>query len=157
MSDQTRTVAVDPEHAARVVADFADAHGLPVPTTPGEAVELARACGYDCTPGTVAEFVRKGYVSDPGGVADAVWVYCFIAALEARRRWKPTPCVHDPKKSGTRLLIEQMRNAGVAEPLNDIDRYTVEDLLLQLTNCDNRAVREALYEAVKAKLQGFEE
>lgn len=157
MSDPTRTVNIDPEHAARVVGDFADSVNLPVPTTAGEVVAFLERCDYLVTARTLSEFAEKHYVSDPGDQWDAVAVYCLMAALESRRRWKPAPSRHDHKKTGISLQIEAARAAGVAEPINDLDRYTVEDLLLQLTQCDHRATRECLYEALREKLRGYEE
>jgi hypothetical protein len=155
-----RTVQVDPAHAARVVHDFADRVGLPVKDrySPDEMCQLLRWLGYDVTPGVLEEFTRKGYVSDPGDAWDVVSVYTLAAALESRRRWLPTPChQHDSKKSGARLLIEQAARDGVAQPIQDLDRVTIEDLLLQLVANDARAEREVLFEAIRLKLSGFEE
>lgn len=158
MSDPTRAVTVDPAHAAQVVSDFAGSVGLPTPTTAGEVVEMLTRIGYDCTPRTLAEFVEKGYISDPGDVWGPVEVYVLAAALECRRRWLPTPNPrHDLKKSGFRLEIERLRAEGVDPPVRDLDDHSIEDLLLQLCQCDQRAVREALYETVRLKLDGFEE
>jgi hypothetical protein len=157
--DETRAVRIDPEHAERVVADFAEHVGLPAleTYTPADAAELVSRHDYVCTPGTISEFIRKGYFGpqDPDALTP-VEVYCLLGALESRRRWKPTPSRHDAKKSGARLAIEQTEMQG-ASAINDLDQHTVEDLLLQLTGCDNRAVRECLYEALRLKLEGFEE
>ena len=154
--DETRTIAVDPDHAARVVGDFCDSVGVPVPTGTSDVCELLDRLGYQCTPGTLAEFVRKGYVSEPAEW-DAVSVYCLMAALELRRRWKRTPCPqHDHKKTGARLFVERSLAEG-GPGVNDLDRYSVEDLLLQLTQTGDRPTRECLFEALTLKLSGFEE
>lgn len=157
MSDMTRAVTVDPAHAAEVVAGMADSVGLAAPVTAAEVVALLDRLDYACTPNTLAEFVRKGFISDPGDTWDSVSTYCLMAGLEARRRWKPAPSRHDLKKSGFRLEIERLRAEGVDPPVRDIDDHSVEDLLLQLCQCDQRAVREALYETVRLKLDGCEE
>jgi hypothetical protein len=157
--DQTRVMHVDPAHARRVIEDLSAQAGVPFldSYSPGQAAVLAFALDYDCSLGTVAELVRKRYIApeDPEGLSP-VDVYCLLGALEARRRWKHAPSAHDAKKSGVRLQIEAMQAQGV-EPVNDLDDHTVEDLLLQLTGADNRALREILYETLRLKLKGFEE
>ena len=64
----TRAVTVDPAKAGQVIGDFCERYGLPrrESFTPAELCELLGKMGYDCTPGTLGEFVRKGYVRDPG-------------------------------------------------------------------------------------------
>jgi hypothetical protein len=154
-----RAVPVDPAASERVVASLCDAAGMPMQDEfdrDGVAA-LLRSCGYDCTPGVVAEFVRKSYISEPE-VWTAPYVHALTAALECRRRWLPTPNVyHDPKKSAQRLEIERLQNEGVNPPIDDLDQHTVEDLLIQLVQHDQRHVREALYECLRFKLDGFEE
>src|SRR5262245_56374046 len=154
-----RIMQVDPEHAGRVVGEIAEQLGLPRADsyTPAEAADCAHRMEYACTPAAVAEFVRKRYISDPGEVWEPVHVYCLLGALESRRRWQPTPCKHDLKKSGVRLEVERLRAQGVNEPIAELDRASIEDLLLQLVQCDYRATRECLYEALNLKLAGFEE
>lgn len=66
------------------------------------------------------------------------------------------PSAHDYKKSGARLIVEQLQSAE-AEPFNDLDRYSIEDLILQVVTCDDRATREALGEGLRLKLANFEE
>lgn len=158
--DSTRQQAVDVERATELVRIGLEEHGLPVRDvfTPAQAAELARALHYECSPGTVAEFVRKGYVgpADPAALSP-VDVFCLVAALENRRRWKPAPGRHDAKKSGARLLIEQCQAAGAPSPVSDLDNFALEDLLLQLVQCGDRGTREGLYEAVRLKLEGYEE
>lgn len=155
-----RALAINPEKAALIIGDFAEHHGLPRKDvyTVAEAAELARRLGYACTPGTVLEFQRKRYLSDPGETWEAAHVFCLISALESRRRWLPTPCPqHDAKKSAARLEVERLVAEGVEMPVADLDSHTIEDLLLQLCQNDHRQIREALYEALRLKLAGFEE
>ena len=120
-------------------------------------VDFLRRLDYDVTPNTLAEFERKHYFA-PADASEmtAVEIYCLMAALEARRRWKPTPSQHDAKKSGARLAIEQLQAQGIP-PVNDLDNHTLEDLLLQLTGCPDRAIRECIYETLVLKLKGLEE
>lgn len=152
-----RAVPVDAEHAATVVADLAAGVGLPTPTTAEEVVEMLTKLDYDVTRGTVAEFARKKYFGpDPGDAWTPADVYAFMAALEARRRWRPTPSRHDMKKSGFRIEVERLQAEGVT-PVHDLDDHTLEDLLLQIAQADNRMLREALLESINLKLRHFEE
>ncbi len=101
MPDQNRITPVDVCHAERVVNGLALSFGLSARDTwtPQEVAELATAAEYVCTPGAVAEFVRKGYFgpADPQNLT-AVEVYCFLSGLESRRRWRISPSKHDAKK-----------------------------------------------------------
>lgn len=159
MIDATRKMEIDPIHAARVVGDFCDQVDL----TRRESFSIPEACdfltrmGYACTPGTVAEFVRKKYVAEIGDTLDCTQLYCFMAALDCRRRWQPSPCIHDPKKTGLRIQLEELVAQGINPPFNDLDAMTVEDALLQMCMSPNRFERETLYEALTWKLAGFEE
>jgi hypothetical protein len=159
MIPQTRLVHVDPERAATMLAAVCERFDFPVKdeySTP-EVADLMRRCGYAVTPAVVAEFVRKGYITDTDNLWTPVDVFHFSAALDSRRRWLPTPCVHDARKSGFRLQVETLRNQGVDPPVNDLDQHSLEDLLIQLTTADDRPTREMLYELIRLKLEGFEE
>jgi hypothetical protein len=157
--DQTRQVQVDPERARQVVSDLALSAGMVAQDAyaPDEVVALLAALDYDATPNTLAEFQRKRYVPAVEGDWSPVDVYCLLAALESRRRWRPAPSRHDPKKSGARLEIERLQREGVNPPVVDLDGYSVEDLLLQMVGSDNRAERECLLEVLRLKLAGYEE
>ncbi|HVK14432.1 MAG TPA: hypothetical protein VM597_37180 [Gemmataceae bacterium] len=159
MFDQSRAVTIDPVKAEEVVTHLCERAGRPVQDqfTPAEVAGLLSAVGYVVTQGTLAEFVRKRYVSDPGDQWSPVNIYCLAAALESRRRWAPAPGPHDLKKTGIRLELERLQADGVNPPIVDLDRYTLEDLLLQMAQSDNRMEREALYETLRLKLDGFEE
>ena len=76
-----------------------------------------------------------------------------MLAMECRRRWKRTPSIHDPKKSVMRLQVECTPGP---EPEYDLD-LTLEDLLLLIVQEQQPALREALYECARRKLEGFEE
>lgn len=156
MSD---TINIDPAIAAAAVDQLAASVGLPVllAYSPDQAAELAARLEFDAKPGTVAEFVRKGYLkaTDPAALTPQE-VYQFIGGLDRRRRWKAAPSQHDLKKSNIRLHVEQGQAAGLA-PFHDLAAHSIEDLLLQLTESDERWFREVVHEALKLKLQGFEE
>lgn len=156
-----RTVPMDPAASERLVAALCSAANMPYlgAFDRDDVAALLRACGYDCTPGVVAEFIRKGYVSEP---PDDSWtppyVHALCASLECRRRWLPTPnAFHDAKKSAQRIEIERMVADGIEEPVADLDRHSIEDLLIQLTQSESRMHREALHECLRLKLRGFEE
>lgn len=155
----TRLMQVDPERAAAMLAAVCERFDFPVKDeyATAEVADLLTRCGYAATPGVIAEFVRKGYILDTGDVWTPADVFHFSAALDSRRRWLPTPCVHDARKSGFRLQIENLRNQGLTQPVNDLEQHSLEDLLIQLTENDSRPTREMLYELIRLKLEGFEE
>ena len=98
-----RAVQLDPAHSERVITTFCEHTGLPrrETFTAEQVVELLDAMGYRITLGTILEFHRKQYVSEPiSGVWNDMFVHALAAALECRRRWQkyPNP-VHDAKKS----------------------------------------------------------
>lgn len=156
-----RLVQIDPAHARRVVEDHCHAVGLPSPDTwsPEEASVLLGRLDYECPPAVILEFARKGYICPPENdrALTAVDLYGLMCALESRRRWKATPSRHDVKKSGFRLQLETLIRNGVNPPVHDLDEHSIEDLLLRLVACDERMMRESLYETIKLKLAGFEE
>lgn len=145
------------------VAEWCDGLGVPFDRERGtvavpDLVKLARHMGFDARTATVLEFIRKGYVPEPADMAhvSAAWAAHFLAGLEARRRWLPTPCVHDHKKSAARLQVEVL---GASVALGSAAGYTVEDLLLFMAAAEDRATREACLEALRAKMDslGFRE
>ncbi|MCI0638473.1 MAG: hypothetical protein L0Y72_14185 [Gemmataceae bacterium] len=157
--DDTRVMVVDPVRARAVIEAFCQEANVPFleAFTAAQAAELATGLDYVATPWTVQECIDKKYFSAADSAAlSPTELYCFLAALEARRRWKPTPSKHDARKTGCRLFIEQ--NVGNGLPaVNDLDDHSIEDLTLQLVASDNRSVREVLYETLRLKLAGLEE
>ena len=151
-----RSVQPNPEMSARIVAAFCQVASMELQDTfsRAEVANLLRKCGYDCTPGTIAEFIRKGYIGEPA--ADewpARYVHALAASLECRRRWLPTPNrLHDGKKSSIRVLIEQAKNDGNEAPIGDLDQFSIEDLLIQIAENEVRNVREALLESIRLKM-----
>jgi hypothetical protein len=122
--------------------------------TPTEVVEILAKQDYAIGPATIPEFIRKGYIPDPGPTWSRVDLFLFMANLECRRRWAPMPSVHDVKKSPYRRAIERARAEG-RPPLSV--ETTIEDTLLLLVECDDRGRREELYEVLRLRLEGFEE
>ena len=151
-----RTIEPNPVASARVVGTLCALAGIDVQETfpRDEVVLLLRNAGYNVTPGTVAEFIRKGYIGEPENDEwTAQHIHALCASLESRRRWKPFPApLHDFKKSVVRIQIEQAAANGIADPIHDLDTISLEDLLIQIAENDSRGIRETLYEAIKLKL-----
>src|SRR5262245_43558427 len=95
----TRAVHVDPQHAERVIGDMLDRAGFERKDSyvMSEVCDFLTRAGYAVSPGTLAEFTRKKYIAEFVQHWTAVAIYCLCGALEARRRWLPTPCIHDAK------------------------------------------------------------
>jgi hypothetical protein len=150
---------VDPIEARRAMEFLAETIGqeLQETYTSQEAAQFFSQLDYVCAPGTIYELIRKRYFapSNPNAL-NICDLYCIGHILESRRRWKPTPSKHDPKKTGIRLRIEQAQAEGV-EPFADAEGITVEDALIQIVQSDSRAQREILYELLRHKLEGCEE
>ncbi len=153
-----RVVAVDPEVSRRLVNGFC-AFTATEPRehfSRDEVVELLRGVGFAVVPDTLREFTAKGYCTEPpSGRWEAIHVHALAAALDSRRRWLPGPNqLHDAKKSPTRRDLELAKAAGVPV-FTDLEKFTLEDMLITLAECDNRMQREFVYEAVRAKLEAL--
>src|SRR5258708_6176208 len=126
---QNRAVQPNPVTSATVVAGMCVAADMEPQEafTRDQMVLLLRSCGYAVTLGTVAEFIRKDRIDEPEGDQwTAPHIHQLVSGLEIRRRWMPTPNMfHDPKKSSTRLMIEQAAARGCEDPINDLDSYTI--------------------------------
>jgi hypothetical protein len=134
MHDQTRVATVSPKEAEQLLENFCLDTGYPLKDQyePDEVVDILRRLGYDATVGTIPEFLRKNYISDPGDAWDAVAICNLACAMFARRRWLPAPSMHDPCKTDMRLEIERLQSAGVDPVIVDLDQHTIEDLLLRI-------------------------
>jgi hypothetical protein len=119
-------------------------------------VEMLAKEGYAIGPGTLSELERKGYFKPP---ASGVWtgeqVVQLCRTLNTLRRWKPGPNQFDALKPKIRLMIE----AGDDAPLKKLEGSTIELLLLQITESDDRDTRELLREAIVRRMNevGFVE
>ena len=82
---------------------------------------------------------------DPAKADELVAIFC-------ARAGRPVP------DSFTRAeAADLLAAAGVDPPISDLDAFTIEDLLLRITRSDDRLEREFCYEALRLKLNGFEE
>src|SRR5262245_31761706 len=101
MSEQSRIVPINPEYAEKLLDGVCSGHGIERKDEyePHEVAEIVRKLGYEATPATPAEFVRKGYISVPDDRWDASAICVLVGAMFVRRRWLPSPCVHDDHKS----------------------------------------------------------
>ena len=86
------------------------------------------------------------------------WYACDILAmgqsLETRRLWKPLSRLHDWKKSEYQKSLQAAEAAG-KDPrtvIVDLDKFSVEDLLLLMVQCNHQKAREMFYESIKIKL-----
>ncbi len=159
--DLDRVILPTPAESERIVRTMASAtdQEFRETWTLDQAAEFLRRCDYDCTPGVLLRFISRGYVSEPpGGRWTALHLHCASASLEGRRRWLSAPSRHDAKKSEARLQIESAQAQGIPV-FHDLENSSLEDLLIQFVQTDQRQLREVLYEAVRAKMDqlGFVE
>ncbi len=147
---------IDSEHSERIVEAMADNAGVEFkPEYSREEVSsMLVANGYDCPVGVVCEFHRKGYLIEP---ADGVWtaprIHGLAAALASRRRWLPYPNPRfDQFKTGIKLQVEQMAAQGIAEPFSDLDKQTIEDLLVKVAIEEQSGHREFICEVIRHKM-----
>lgn len=124
------------------------------------AISLLTAVEYRVDPETIARYIASGYIPGPGRAESGAmeWLAIDIAqlgfALEFRREWQAFSPLHDAKKSTYERGREQAERVGLADQAcRDIDRYSVEDLLLLLRTADTQALRDALYVALRIKLE----
>ncbi len=153
---EVQRIQIDPAVAARKVAElcaFADVE-MKDEWTREEVANLLHACGYAVTLGTVGEMIRKNYVGEPD---DDRWepghIFALAMSLESRRRWLPMPnLAHDGKKSAARQAIEMARLSGAVE-IDDLDQFSLEDLLIRMAETSNLQLREGYHEGIRAKLE----
>lgn len=112
-------------------------------------VDLLTACEYQCNPDDLLRLVDRGRVN----LADGCWcdaaIHQAIVHLEGSRRWLPGSKVHRMKKSAARLALEEQ---GDHKLRADVAERPLRELLLLLTETENRGIREGWLEAVTAKL-----
>ena len=124
-----------------------------------EVVEVLRAIDYELSVATIGEFLDAGYLAPPANRSGRFYwtatdIMHFAMALEARERWQKFSPIHDCKKSAARRGRELAEQNGQAESVfSDIERYTLEDLILYLCRADDRRVRDQIREAVLIKLE----
>jgi hypothetical protein len=119
-------------------------------------VALLDRCDYVVGPGTFSEFERKGYFQPPGnGIWTAEQVVRLVRTLNYLRRWKPGSNQFDKVKP----LIRRMIESGDDSALKDLEGSTIEVLLVQIAEADDRNTREMLREAIIRRMNevGFVE
>ena len=136
----------------------ADVH----PTFPMESrqvVEILTAISYAVDVDVIDEFITKNYFAPvPGRQGGRLrWtahdLFVFGGALEFYERWLPSPCVHDPKKSHARLGREQLSSGDAETLFAQIDQFTIETYLLNMTRSDDPRVRAQIAEYIRCKLE----
>ncbi len=145
--------------SADLVAAWLDKAGLPTdgaawPLDTESAGELLRAGEYDVGDG---ELDRLGELRQIPKLAQwhAKDVLAAAAALECRRQWQLTPSVHDPKKTSTRLALEQFIAAeNVASLVAQLQKngHDLRLALVLLVESENRQMRETLLTTIQALL-----
>lgn len=126
------------------------------PMTDAQAVEfLQRGGEYAVDEAQLADLVYRGIVTAP---EDGLWNPAAVvqagAMLEARRQFAVTPSLHDPKKNTVWLDYESAAAAdNLDEFLQGKPRLDLRHLLILMTECDTRELREKLLSRLAATLQ----
>ena len=77
--------------------------------------------------------------------------------LECRRDWMPGSELHHAKKTGFEIALEAFRATGEAfEFFTDLEKYDLRALLVMLTECEHRQLREAIKVDLEIKLESFD-
>jgi len=153
------TLRVDESVSAKAIASFwthaATNPGYPASTA--TVVKLMAEAEYDCTSDTIAEFLRKGYISEvPTSKGQHKWRASDIAslatAMEARRRWRWDSKLHASKWTAFEIQLHMARAAGLDHPFEDLDSNTVEDLLHLMVRAEPEHVRQGIRVLLSVKL-----
>jgi hypothetical protein len=132
------------------------------PCDTATVLKLLAAVEYKADVETVHRYIADGYIVPAKDETGAhAWLAAniveFATALEKRRMWLPFSALHDHKKSPFERGHEIAQARGLAEGVcRDIDKHTVEDLLLYLKDADTQPARDALYLALKLKLEALD-
>lgn len=144
--------------SAELVRRWLDAVGLPPdcwPVDTDDAATILRDGGeYAIDADELRDLGRRGQVPQIESW-DARDVLTAACALEARRQWRPSPTVHDQKKTDTRLAIESCiaaGRAGLADLREQLARYDLRLALVLMAEADNRQLRERLLSTIEALL-----
>lgn len=129
-------------------------------STAEAALLLSEGGEYDIDEERLADLIRRRLIPAPaedegGHEFSAQDFVTATGILDARGQWQPTPSLHDPKKHGTRLLLEQARAtgelAGVAHG-GPVD-FDLRHLIQLLVVCDVREGREKVAALLEALLE----
>ena len=135
--------------------------GTAYPMTDQQVIEVLDSIDYRVDLETIHRYLSARYIECPTMQAGRrQWEPLDVAplkdALEFRREWKPFSRFHDPKKSLYERLREQAEASGNANPFRDLERYSLEDLLLYWREADTQPLRDMLFTAVKIKMEANE-
>lgn len=152
---------VSEKAAAEAVAPFWQNAGLQpsYPASTATVVKLMADAEYEVTADTVAEFLRKGYLDGvPTHNGQHKWrasdIAAFATGLETRRRWRWDSTMHAAKWCSFEIQLHMARTAGFDHPFDDLDKSTVEDLLLLMVEADQKELRQGIRLLLSLKLRG---
>lgn len=151
-------IAAQQERQAEVIQQ---ADGAAYPMTDQQVIGLLDSIDYRVGLETIHRYLSARYIECPGMQAgrrqwEPLDVVRLKDALEFRRQWKPFSRFHDAKKSLYERLREQAEASGNPNPFRDLERYSLEDLLLYWREADTQPLRDMLHAAVKIKLEANE-
>jgi hypothetical protein len=155
-----RTFAIDEATAARKIAgwwEHADIHEA-YPASTETVVSLLRGLQYEVDEKVAAEFIRKGYITEPPKRGNlhkwrAQDIIGLATALEGRHRWQRGATVHSHKWSAMELRQHAAEAEDRPSAFDDLDHHTCEDLLFLMVTADDASVREAIRVALFVKLK----
>jgi hypothetical protein len=126
------------------------------------AIALCQAVEYSIDREALIRFIDVGAF---GGVpvrnGERFWngsdITRLAVFLECRRDWMPGSELHHAKKTGFEIALEAFRATGEAfEFFTDLETYDLRALVVMLTECDHRQLREAIKVALEIKLESFD-
>jgi hypothetical protein len=136
----------------RRMCEFAGAEYRPDGFALGQVADLLTRCEYSVDPDGLLRLVQRGRVILDGDLWPDKAVHQALGNLEAARKWAVNSTVHRMKKSAARLALEE---SGDAKLKADVAKLPLGDMLLWLTECDQRGLRESLLEAVLTKCRSI--
>lgn len=145
--------------AERIKMLWREADVLPAyPVCDENVVHLLKAAEYAADVDTLDRYERLGYIGCVPRRNDlrkwrASDVVSLMTALEVRRQWQPNSTLHAAKFHPFEIRQHQAEAAGADTCFDDLDRHTVEDLLIAITKADNVDVRQAIRIALCCKLR----
>lgn len=146
--------------AERISMLWREADVLPAyPVSDENVVNLLRAAEYLADGDTLDRYERLGYI---GGVPRrndmrrwrASDILSLMTALEVRRQWRPDSSLHAAKFHPFEIRQAQAEVAGADTCFDDLDRHTLEDLLIAMVKAGDESVRQAIRIALCVKLRG---
>lgn len=121
---------------------------------PTAAAILAVGAGYDCDAEELDRLAELGMIPDLAGY-DARDLVAIASCLEGRRAWQ-FQSVHQPKFTSTAAILEAAREEGpeaVAQLREAVGKTDLAFLLILITECDSRELREKLMTSIRVVLE----